>query len=394
MRPFIAALAASLLITASAQAAVPTATTGNANSITQTSAKLNGTVKPNNEATTWHFEFGTTTAYGTKTAVRSAGSGANPTGVSSTLAGLAASTTYHYRLVASNNTGTTLGADRTFTTAGPPTVVTGGLQSDSPTAVTVTGSVNPGGRSTSWHVEYGTTTAYGSRTASANVGSGTAAVAVSQLISNLTPSTTYHYRLVASNNHGTRQGTDATFTTPAAVTIKQSGFRVVAGHYVTLSGTVAGAQAGVQVTISAQPFGSTAFGQVATVTTGGGGVWTYLAQPKIETTYQATANGGSSTTVKIGVQPSMTFKLITKSRFSTKVMGATGFPGKLVKFQRLANGRWVTVKQTRLNAASVAIFPGLLLPKGRNVIRVAMSVNQAGPGYLGGLSRQLVFKRT
>src|SRR6478672_8590367 len=67
MRPFIAALAASLLITASAQAAVPTATTGNANSITQTSAKLNGTVKPNQEATTWHFELGTTTAYGTVT---------------------------------------------------------------------------------------------------------------------------------------------------------------------------------------------------------------------------------------------------------------------------------------------------------------------------------------
>src|SRR4051795_12797515 len=67
MRPLIAALAASLLITASAQAAVPTATTGNANTITQTSAKLNGTVRPNKENTTWHFEFGTTTAYGTNT---------------------------------------------------------------------------------------------------------------------------------------------------------------------------------------------------------------------------------------------------------------------------------------------------------------------------------------
>src|SRR3954454_18231364 len=67
MRLLTAAIAASLLITASAQASVPTATTGNANTVTQTSAKLNGTVKPNNEDTTWHFEFGPTNTYGTST---------------------------------------------------------------------------------------------------------------------------------------------------------------------------------------------------------------------------------------------------------------------------------------------------------------------------------------
>jgi hypothetical protein len=117
MRTFIAALAASLLISASAQAAVPTVTTGNANNLTQTSAKLNGTVKPNNQATTYHFEFGTTTAYGTNTPEAgpiTAGSG--NTQVSADATALAPGTVYHYRLVATNASGVIPGKDRTFTT--------------------------------------------------------------------------------------------------------------------------------------------------------------------------------------------------------------------------------------------------------------------------------------
>jgi hypothetical protein len=47
-----------------------------------------------------------------------------------------------------------------------------------------------------------------------------------------------------------------------------------------------------------------------------------------------------------------------------------------------------------LNASSVAIFPASLLPKGRSTIRVAISVNQAGPGYLGGKSRTLAYTRS
>jgi hypothetical protein len=117
MRLFTAALAASLLITASAQAAVPTATTGGANSITQTTAKLNGTVKPNKQNTTWHFEFGPTTAYGTSTPEQGPiPAGAGSTSVSADVGALAAGTVYHYRLVATNASGSIPGKDRTFTT--------------------------------------------------------------------------------------------------------------------------------------------------------------------------------------------------------------------------------------------------------------------------------------
>jgi len=149
MRTFIAVLAASLLITASAQAAVPTVTTGNTTSITQTSARLNGTIKPNNEATTWHFEFGTSTTYGTNTPEQgpiAAGSG--NTAVFADISALAPGTTYHYRLVGTNASGAIPGKDRTFTTRPAVSLTTSKSTARFNTLITLTGQVfgaTPGG---------------------------------------------------------------------------------------------------------------------------------------------------------------------------------------------------------------------------------------------------------
>ncbi len=393
----VLAAAAALLALAGGAAAVtplpPNVTTKAASSITSTSAKLNGTINPASQSTTWYFEFGTTTSYGTKTASKDAGSGSRNVDVSMTISGLAAATTYHYRLVASNGTGTTLGADQSFTTNGPPAVTTGAAQGVAVTSATLTGSVDPKGLSTNWHFDYGTTTSYGSKTPSKSAGNHTGAVAVSAAIAGLAPGTTYHYRLVASSSAGTTTGSDLTFATPVAVTIKSSGFRVVAGNFVTLSGVLTGAQPGVVVTIYGQSFGSSSNAQVATVLTGGGGTWSYAARPRIQTTYQAGANGATSTTVTIGVQPAVSLARITGARFATKVAGASSFAGKQVKLQRKSGDQWVTVAFRRLSSSSGAVFPAALLPQGTSTIRVALSVNQAGPGYLGGLSRELTVRR-
>ena len=101
-----------------AQPQPPSVTTGSASSITKTSASIAGTVNPNGLATTYHFDYGKTTAYGSSAPVpeASAGSGSASTPVSVALTGLTASTTYHFRLVATNSTGTTNGGDATFTT--------------------------------------------------------------------------------------------------------------------------------------------------------------------------------------------------------------------------------------------------------------------------------------
>jgi hypothetical protein len=85
-----------------------------------TSATLNGTVNPENLSTTYSFEYGTTTAYGHSTATVSAGSGNTPQSVSAAVFGLRPSTVYHYRLVATNSVGTSMGVDRTFKTRARP----------------------------------------------------------------------------------------------------------------------------------------------------------------------------------------------------------------------------------------------------------------------------------
>lgn len=90
-------------------------------------------------------------------------------------------------------------------------------------AATLAGTVNSKGSPTSYHFEYGTTTAYGATTPATDAGSGTNAVAASASVSGLSPSTTYHYRVVASNAAGVAQGGDQTFTTAAAGTSGTSG---------------------------------------------------------------------------------------------------------------------------------------------------------------------------
>jgi streptogramin lyase len=118
--------------------ASPSAVTDPAIAIGPTSATLTGSVNPAGFATTYQFQWGATTAYGQSapSTAASAGSGSLPGPASQVLTGLAPSTTYHFRLVASNcggcQSGTSVGPDMTFTTASAPSTPT---QTASSTAV-------------------------------------------------------------------------------------------------------------------------------------------------------------------------------------------------------------------------------------------------------------------
>jgi len=104
-------------LTFTTSAAVPTATTLAASSITNTGATLNGSVNAKNASTVITFEYGLTTAYGTTvTATQSPLTGTTTTAVSYVLSGLNANTTYHFRVNGVNTAGTTNGADLTFST--------------------------------------------------------------------------------------------------------------------------------------------------------------------------------------------------------------------------------------------------------------------------------------
>ncbi|HWF36865.1 MAG TPA: hypothetical protein VG295_15905 [Solirubrobacteraceae bacterium] len=95
----------------------PGATTGVAVAVTNNAATLTGAVVTNEQTTSAYFQWGTTLAYGIQTNAVNVTASATPQPVSFTLVGLAAGTTYHYRLVASHpGVAPQVGADVGFTT--------------------------------------------------------------------------------------------------------------------------------------------------------------------------------------------------------------------------------------------------------------------------------------
>jgi hypothetical protein len=139
--------------------------------------------------------------------------------VSAQLRGLVANTSYHYRLVASNdNTNPvgapqpTDGADHTFTTLPMEPLI------DRPSDVTATmatlnGLVEPTGSDLRYRFEYGTSTAYGQDAPTSDAGASATAIPVSAIVSGLAPGATYHARLVALNAAGGERGSeDVAFT--------------------------------------------------------------------------------------------------------------------------------------------------------------------------------------
>lgn len=390
----IAGLGAFSLVGAGvASAAAPSVTTNAASSIAPTKVRLNGSVNPGGRATTWYFQLGTTTGYGTNTAVQNAGSGTRTQGESIAVNGLAPGTAYDFRIVASNASGTSFGANQSFVTLGPPAVQTQTAESVNTTAATLVGAVNPGGLSTSWYFEYGTTTAYGLKTPTENIGSGASVLTVSAPLASLAGGTTYHFRLVAVSSAGTSYGSDASFTTTPALTLKAQALEVVHGDEVALSGVVSTGAIGVMVSISAEPYGTSSFSVVGTTLTRTAGTFVFYARPHIGTTYEASANGGTSQTVAIGVRPSVSLVSLRLARLETHVSAGVQLVGRQVQLQRLEYGHWVTLKQFHLNAKSTAIFNASALPPGRSTIRIALSVNEAGPGLLAGFSRELGYRR-
>jgi hypothetical protein len=87
--------------------------------------------------------------------------------------------------------------------------------------------VFPMGGPTTYQVEYGLTEAYGQSTPPSDAGAGSSAEGMVAELTGLTPDTTYHYRVSATNGGGTTHSTDETFTThatPGAETEPPPGF--------------------------------------------------------------------------------------------------------------------------------------------------------------------------
>jgi hypothetical protein len=195
----------------------PTTATGSATQIKPNSALLHGTVNPNGASTTYYFQWGLGTSYGANSSPLAAGAGVKAKSVQQALSGLVQGTTYHYRLVATNQFGTTFGADHAFKTTGhaPPGALTGAAVKLSTTGAMLVGAVFPAGQATNWWFQWGTSSAYGQNTAAQTVAAGTTPqLVVSSLEGLLAPGTIYHFRLVDSHSGSAAAfGADASFMT-------------------------------------------------------------------------------------------------------------------------------------------------------------------------------------
>jgi hypothetical protein len=271
--------------------ASPRSVTEKAQSIQSTKAVLRGAVNPYGSVTKVHFEYGTTASYGTSTANETMGSGEALLPVARAISGLTLGATYHYRLVAESEGGVSYGADQTFKTFDArPIVATQAAVGFTPSGARLSGTVNPNNLDTTYTFEYGPTTSYGSQVpvTPKSIGAGTSAVAVSEALSGLSPKTTYHYRLVATNAEGSTLGADQTLTTvradvparleaeryPADIVVEQGTAHVLAASTgnvkcATASFTVATSTAVETLTATPIFAGCKAFGVSATAITNG-----------------------------------------------------------------------------------------------------------------------------
>ena len=209
----------------SSTVSTPVVTTLAATSITPASAILNGNVSPDGLATTVWFEWGADPSFSTipgyltffSTPPQSVGSGITIQPVYAVInTGFMIGTTYYYRVVASNDSGTTRGAILSVHQA--PFVTTLAATSVGATTAALNGIVTPNGLATNAWFEYGTdsTLASTTSTTSQSVGSAITSLSVNAVLAGLTNGTTYYYRLAASNSTGTTKGDIASVTTGTA----------------------------------------------------------------------------------------------------------------------------------------------------------------------------------
>jgi hypothetical protein len=350
---------AALLLSAVLLQAAPTATTGPAESITTGSAAVTGTVNPGGDATTYQFEYGTSTAYGLTTPQQDAGSGSTPVAARATLSNLTSSTTYHYRLVATNAAGVARGEDRSLRTSAPaaaPSISSRPATGVSSLGATLAAGVNPRGLATTVRFEYGTSTAYGTSTPEQAIGAGGSTVSVTAAIGGLKPNTRYHYRAVATSAAGIARGGNRSFTTskaPTGVAITPSTIRPIWGSGLTIKGTVSGAGS-VPVALEKQDFPYTGgFAQIATANASASGAFTLTAPALYVTTHMRVV----TRTSVVAVSPSFTASVAVKVGLKTKrlkhkrlrVEGAT-WPavqsGRISLQRQSRTGKWGFVKRT------------------------------------------------
>ena len=215
----------------------------------------------------------------------------------------------------------------------------------------------------------------------------------------LAPGRSYSFKFEVAGTYKYRDalvptsvGTVKVAGAPPAVTLATSLPQISYGTRITLSGQINSKKAGENVQLNYLTYGQGSEVVLATVITGTDGLFSFNVTPKILTTYRATWKGASSLPVQTAIAPAISFGRM--NGFVTRVYAGRSMARKQVQLQRFTNfGQWVTIKRVSLDLNSRARFQ-VKLPMGANRLRIAMSVNQAGAGYLAGFSQEIIYRRT
>jgi plastocyanin len=179
----------------------------------------------------------------------------------------------------------------------------------------------------------------------------------------------------------------------SVVSLNANPRQLVYGGQTMLSGQVATGLANQKVDIYAQDCGA-AFAKLTTVTTTTGGSFTFTAQPRRHTTYEARVGVLTSTQQAVKVRPRVTLRKLAPRRFRATVLAVESYAGKFVLFQRFNSlqRRWVTVRSVALRAGGIlttpidpthvssARFRAKIKPRVR--VRAFLTQTQAGSCYL------------
>jgi hypothetical protein len=391
-----------VLLPATAAAQDPTVDTGPAEAVGPTSATLTGTIDPEGTARSYHFEVGTTTGYGLQTPVQTTGTGTTPETVKAAVQGLAASTTYHYRLVA----GGVQGQDRTFTTASvPATPGISRLRATEKTATSarLTALIDPNGSATTWYVEWGTTASFGNRTPDQSLPAGTAGVPVSVLLDRLPSYQRIHWRVVATNATGVRRSGRTSFTTaraPSGVTLSALPATTTWSRSVALAGRVHGAGVnGLTVALEQSSFPFNAgFHQVASARTTRVGDFRFPPQAVFLATHfrvvPLIAPQLVSPVAATRVRSRVTIGTTHRTRRALRIVGGVqpGLPAGLATLQRRTrSGGWRRVARRALALVSdVRSEYGFKVRRKRRAARYRVVVAaRDGGAHARGYSRSL-----
>jgi plastocyanin len=194
--------------------------------------------------------------------------------------------------------------------------------------------------------------------------------------------------------HPTLRGAVKVNGNPPSVSIGASTGIMVAGSQIHVGGAISPAAVGDTVQIFAQPFGQASFVEIARVQTTTNGVYDFITSPQILTSYKATWKGKTSAIISVAVSPRLTMSHIRSWFVARAQAPAKSFAGRFVYVQRLNRfGDWVKIKKVFLNRQGAKRFKLRGLPNGMNRVRIYMSTNQAGAGYIFGTSQTLSFRR-